>query len=156
MREEIMCQLTNVLMCRCTNWEILLDKCFPGSIGTRSLILFFRSKHRIPCRETYRLLFQDFLYFGSREFCFYDKTEHVFVEPFVCHDEMSLITTGGAPTVLYHPFHGFSVLIKIDCHQRHGMAPTAFQKHRKCYEPLAKVWMRCFLSMPNVVPIRDS
>lgn len=112
-------------MCRCTNWEILLDKCFPGSIGTRSLILFFRSKHRIPCRETYRLLFQDFLYFGSREFCFYDKTEHVFVEPFVCHDEMSLITTGGAPTILYHPFHGFSVLIEIDCHQRHGMARAA-------------------------------
>lgn len=145
MREEIMCQLTNVLICRCTNWEILLDKCFPWSIGARSLILFFRSKHRIPCRETYRLLFQDFLYFGSREFCFYDKTEHVFVEPFVCHDEMPLITTGGAPTVLYHPFHGFPFLSRST-----AISVMAW------LEPLAKVWMRCFLSMPNVVPIRDS
>ena len=59
--------------------------------------LFFASEERIPCRKERRLLFEELQCGGRNEALFNHEAEHIFVKPFVGHDEVALIARSGAP-----------------------------------------------------------
>ena len=59
--------------------------------------LFFASEERIPCWKERRLLLEELQSGGRNEALFNHEAEHVFVKPFVGHDEVALIARGGAP-----------------------------------------------------------
>ena len=82
--------------------------------------LFFRSKHGIPRRKQYGLLLKDFLILGINIFFVYNHTEHVFVKPFVGHDEVSVVGTI-APAVFNQPFLWLAVFVKVNSYEGHGM-----------------------------------
>ena len=82
----------------------------------------FGSEERVPCRQHGGFLLEQFQCGGGHEALFHHEAEHVFVEPLVRHDELSLIASRGAPRVLHHPFLGLAVGVESHCHERHGMA----------------------------------
>ena len=53
-----------------------------------------------------------------------DQAEHVFVEPFVGHDEVAAVDAL-SPAVLDHPFLRLPVLVQVDGHQGHGVRRAA-------------------------------
>ena len=59
--------------------------------------LFFASEERVPCWKERRLLLEELQCGGRNEALFNHEAEHVFVKPFVGHDEVALIARGGAP-----------------------------------------------------------
>jgi|GEM_PF-4497571 len=59
--------------------------------------LFFASEERIPCWKERRLLLEELQSGGRNEALFNHEAEHVFVKPFVGHDEVALVARGGAP-----------------------------------------------------------
>ena len=59
--------------------------------------LFFASEERVPCWKERRLLLEELQSGGRNEALFNHEAEHVFVKPFVGHDEVALIARGGAP-----------------------------------------------------------
>ncbi len=53
-----------------------------------------------------------------------NMAEHVFVEPFVRHDQVAVVGTR-SPTVFHHPLFRLAVGIQIYRHQCHGMGRAA-------------------------------
>ena len=110
-----------------------------------SSVFYFNPLQRTsgPKREASRCLFQD-LFYLIRDVLLVDyQTEHILIKPLVCHDEVAGVRSGPQLFSTIHffgfPFASRSTAIKV-------MA---------CEEPLANVWIRCFLSMPKVVPISE-
>ena len=72
--------------------SVFLNHCIPTMQDIGICRLFFRSEHRIPCRELDRLLVKHLEYVCWNVLLLDYEAEHVLVEPLVSHDVVALIS----------------------------------------------------------------
>jgi len=79
------------------------------------------------------------------------ETEHILVEPFIGHYQITVLAVFFAPAILNFPFQRCAVGVKIDSCKGHGMAGTAIE----CFDALCLVHVECGAENATIIEVLD-